>query len=136
MLNQGKEKEKDLKEMKNMLKLHERPYFMIVMRTFAIQKNWNDISEFIKMKNPPVSYQFLAEICHEYGNVPLAIEAVKKIKDFDEKIPILMDMAQWREAIEESYNGKRLEYLDEIRIKGPAFVEDFIKEEERKRATK
>ena len=88
------------------------------------------------MKNPPVSYQFLAEICHEYGNVPLAIEAVKKIKDFDEKIPILMDMAQWREAIEESYNGKRLEYLDEIRIKGPAFVEDFIKEEERKRATK
>jgi hypothetical protein len=38
------------------------------------------------MAKPPVPFAYLAEICHEYGNVPLAIESIRRIKDFDEKI--------------------------------------------------
>ena len=45
------------------------------------------------MKKPPISFGFLAEICHEYGNVPLAVEASKKISDYDEKITMLIDFA-------------------------------------------
>jgi Vps16, C-terminal region len=85
------------------------------------------------MKKPPVTYAFLAEVCTEFGKVPFAVEAIKKISDYDEKIPMLIDIGQWRDAIEEAFNGKRLEYLDDIRQKGPAFVTDFIKEEQQKR---
>ena len=80
------------------------------------------------MKKTPVTYQFLADVCIEYGQVKLAVDSIKKITDFDEKIPMLIDISQWRDAIEEAFNGKRLEYLDDIRAKGPSFVEDFIKE--------
>jgi hypothetical protein len=88
------------------------------------------------MKKPPVTYSFLAELCIEHGKVPMAVEAIKKISDYDEKIPMLIDIAQWRDAIEECFNGKRMEFLDEIRQKGPGFVEDFIREETVKRGTK
>lgn len=47
-----------------------------------------------------------------------------------------MDFAQWKEAIEESFNGKKLDYLDEIKMKGPVFVEDFIREEQAKRGNR
>ena len=49
---------------------------------------------------------------------------------------MLIDNAQWRDAIEETLISKRLEYLDEIRQKGPTFVEDFIREEMVKRGGK
>ncbi len=45
------------------------------------------------MKKPPVPYAFMAEICHEFGNVPLAVESIRKITDYDEKIPMLMDIS-------------------------------------------
>ena len=85
------------------------------------------------MKKPPVTYAFLAEICVEGGKLPLATEALRRISDPDEKIPKLIDIQQWRDAIEESFACKRLEYLDEIKAKGPSFIEDFIKEEQVKR---
>jgi hypothetical protein len=44
------------------------------------------------MKNTPVSYAFLAEVCIEGGKLPLATEAIRKIKDVDEKIPKLIDI--------------------------------------------
>ena len=75
----------------------------------------------------------MAEICNEGGKIPLAVEAIRKIGDYDEKINMLIELGQWRDAIEEAYNGKKLDYLDEIRAKGPKFVEDFIKEEQIKR---
>ena len=49
---------------------------------------------------------------------------------------MFMDFAQWREAIEEAFSKGKLDYLDDIRMKGPAFVEDFIHEEELKRNVK
>lgn len=132
----GKDRERDVKELKNALKLPEKYYYMMAIRGFAKADNWNDLQYFIEMKKSPITYSFLAELCIEHGKVPLAVEAIKKISDYDEKIPMLIDIAQWREAIEESFNGKRLEFLDEIRQKGPSFVEDFIREEQVKRGTK
>mmetsp|Transcript_3465 Transcript_3465/g.2463 ORF Transcript_3465/g.2463 Transcript_3465/m.2463 type:complete len:89 (+) Transcript_3465:934-1200(+) len=88
------------------------------------------------MKKAPVPFAFMAEVCHDYGNMPMAVEAIKRISDYDEKIGMLMDFGQWREAIEESFNGKKLDYLDDIRMKGPPFVEDFIREEQMKRNVK
>lgn len=49
---------------------------------------------------------------------------------------MLIDIGQWRDAIEETLISKRMEYLDEIRQKGPSFVEDFIKEEMVKKGIK
>ena len=132
----GKDKEKDVKELKNQLKINEKYYYMMVIRGFARSDNWNDFYYFVQQKKSVVTYSFLAELAIEHGRVPVAVEAIKKIQDFDEKIPMLIDIAQWRDAIEESFNGKRLEFLDEIRQKGPPFVEDFIKEEMAKRSTK
>jgi hypothetical protein len=109
---------------------------MMAIRGFARCNNWEDVTYFINMKKTPVTYSFLAELCIEYGRVPLAVEAIKKISDYDEKIPMLIDIGQWRDAIEETMISKRLEYLDEIRQKGPSFVEDFIREEQVKRGVK
>jgi len=67
------------------------------------------------MKKAIVPYAFLAEVCYDYGNIPLAVESIKKITDYDEKIPMLIDIGQWREAIEEIHNGKKFDYLDDVR---------------------
>jgi ATP-dependent helicase/DNAse subunit B len=125
----GKDGETCLKDINKTLKLGEKYHFMMIIRAQAMAQQWDDIKEFIKMKKPPVTYSFLAEVCHEFGKVPFAVEAIKKISDYDEKITMLIDIGQWRDAIEESFNGKRLEYLDDIRAKGPSFVQDFIREE-------
>lgn len=136
LISGGKDKEKDVKDLKNALKLPEKYYFMMAIRGFAKADNWNDVYYFIQMKKPPVTYSFLAELCIEYGKVPMGVEAIKKITDYDEKIPMLIDIAQWREAIEETFNSKRMEFLDDIRMKGPSFIEDFIREETVKRSVK
>lgn len=47
------------------------------------------------MKKPPVTFSFLAEICHDYSNDDLALEAIKKISDYDEKITMLIDFNRW-----------------------------------------
>lgn len=99
---------------------------MVVVRAFAMNGNWDDVAAFVQMKKPPIPYQFMAEICNEYGNIPLAVESIRKINDTDEKILMFIDIQQWREAIEESFSSKKSEYIDEIRRKGPNFVEGKI----------
>lgn len=118
-----KEGEAQIRDMLKSLKFSEKHHFMMAIRGLAIASKWDDVVHFINMKKSPVTYSFLAEICIEHGKVPLAVEAIKKISDYDEKIPMLIDIGQWRDAIEESFQGKRLEYLDDIRQKGPTFVE-------------
>jgi hypothetical protein len=47
MLTDGrmsKEKDKEIKDMKNGLKLNEKTYFMIVIRAFAKNSSWDDVS--------------------------------------------------------------------------------------------
>ena len=68
---------------------------MMIIRGWAQQKNWEDIREFIRMKKPPVTFSYLAEICHDNANDDLALEAIKKISDYDEKITMLIDFGRW-----------------------------------------
>ena len=76
---------------------------MMIIRAQAKAGQWDDIKEFIKMKKPPVAYSFLAEVCNEFGKVPFAVDAIKKISDYDEKITMLIEIGQWRDAIAESF---------------------------------
>ena len=130
------DQEKDVRDIKNSLKLQEKYYFMMAIRGWAKAGKWEEVTHFIQMKKTPVTYSFLAEICVDHKKIPLAVEAIKKISDYDEKIPMLIDIEQWRDAIEECFNGKRMEYLDDVKQKGPSFVEDFIREEQQKRGLK
>jgi hypothetical protein len=41
----------------------------------------------------------MVEICNSEGKKDLARDAALKIKDVHEKVPILMDIEYWREAI-------------------------------------
>lgn len=123
LLQQGKEKEKEVKELKKSLNINEKTYFMIVFKAFAKMGNWEDTASFLKMKKPPIPFAFMAEVCYDEGNIPLAVEAIRRISDYDDKIPMLIDIGQWRDAIDETFNGKKFDYLDDIRQKGPAFVE-------------
>lgn len=54
---------------------------MMVIKAISKAKKWDEVSEFIKMKKGPVPNSFIAEMCYEYGNIPLAVEAIKKISD-------------------------------------------------------
>jgi hypothetical protein len=83
----------------------------------------------------------MVETCFSEGKKDLARDAALKIKDVHEKVPILMDIEYWREAIQETFAGKvQDQYIDDIRAKAAekkvTFIEDFIQEEEKKRAKK
>ena len=67
---QGKDRDKDVKDLKNNIKLNERNYFMVVIKAFAKNGNWEDVAEFVKMKKPPVPFAFMAEVCFDFGNIP------------------------------------------------------------------
>ena len=49
---------------------------------------------------------------------------------------MLIDFSRWQEAVEEVFNGKKFEYLDDIKSKAPAFVNDFIRDEQIRRGNK
>jgi hypothetical protein len=53
--------------------MNERTYFMICIRAFAQAKNWEDVNAFVTMKKPPVAHAYIAEICYDYGNIPMAV---------------------------------------------------------------
>jgi len=129
----GKDGEQALREMYKSLKVPEKYHLMLAIRGAAKSGQWEVVTEYIRMKKPQVPYSFLAEVCLEGGKPPLATEAIRRISDPDEKIPMLIDIQQWRDSIEEAFACKKLDYLDEIKAKGPSFVEDFIKEEQIKR---
>jgi hypothetical protein len=140
-----KEGEAQIRDMLKSLKFSEKHHFMMAIRGLAIASKWDDVVHFINMKKSPVTYSFLAEICIEHGKVPLAVEAIKKISDYDEKIPMLIDIGQWRDAIEEK--ASKANVLNILMISGKKdqpllskfflslkyLFRDFIKEEQVKR---
>ena len=92
-----------VRDINKTLKLQEKYHYMMVIRGMAKAGQWDDIRQFVTQKKPVVSFAFLAEIANDNGKVPLAVEAIRKIADFDEKIPMLIDIGQWRDAIEETF---------------------------------
>lgn len=87
------------RDMYKQFKLPEKYHFMMCIRALAKQGKWEVVKEYIQMKKPPVTYQFLVDVCMEQGKKDFARDAALKITDYDEKIPILIDIEYWREAI-------------------------------------
>lgn len=54
---------------------------------------------------------------------------MQKVSDADERIQLLMDIEQWKPAVEEIFATKRqdTEVLDELTHRAPPFVQDFIR---------
>lgn len=128
---QGKDGEQLQRDMFKLFKLPEKYHAMMAVRALAKQGKWDIVKDYITMKNPPCSYQFMVEICMSEGKKDLARDAALKIKDVDVKVPILIDIEYWREAIQEAFAGKAQDqYLDDIRAKAQekrvTFIEDFI----------
>ena len=88
----GRDGEQATREMYKSLKVPEKFHFMLAIRGAAKQGQWEVVTDYIKMKKPPVTYAFLAEVCVEGGKLPLATEAIRRISDPDEKIPMLIDI--------------------------------------------
>ena len=84
---------------------------MMAIRAVAKQGKWDIVKDYISMKNPPCTYQFMVETCYTESKkeglpreesqkiLSLARDAALKIKDVHEKVPILIDIEYWREAI-------------------------------------
>ena len=47
----------------------------------------------------------MVETCFAEGKKDLARDAALKIKDVHEKVPILIDIEYWRDAIQETFAG-------------------------------
>ena len=90
--SKGKDGDAGIRDMLKSMKILERHHFMLVIRSLARNNQWNQVVEFINQKKPAVTYSFMAEVCVEHGKVPFAVQAIKKITDYDEKIPRLIDI--------------------------------------------
>ena len=79
----------------------------------------------------------MGELCIEGGNKKLAILAIRKEKRYDLRFNMLVDIEAWLEAVEEVFSNKKkddfIENIERIRKEGPDFVEDFIREAEKKK---
>ena len=73
----------------------------------------------------------------ESGNKNFANMAIRKEKRYDLKINMLIQAESWQEAVEEIYSNKKHAdfdmFLEKVRMSGPPFVEDFIREQAQKR---
>ena len=138
----------ELSKMRNDYKLPEEAYFSIVFRAYIVEARntgsgkeqdakLTKLQNFIDEKPPKVPYLTMAELCVEAGKdgrfKELAILAIKKEKVYELKIQALIDTEAWQEACKEAFAPKRpkdeLEtFIEQIRKKGPPFVEDFIRD--------
>lgn len=72
-VRQNNEKnDEEAKSLKRQLQLPESSYFIWVIKAYAENKNWAEVSKFIKMgKKCPVPFSAIAEICYKEGNKDL-----------------------------------------------------------------
>lgn len=88
----------------------------------------------VNEKTPQAPYLAMGELLYEAQNKPLACKAIRKDKKFEQKMQMLIEGESWHEACEELYMNKKNpdfdEYREKILMVGPAFVSDFIKEQE------
>ena len=60
------------------------------------------------------------DLCKTQGKNLLATMAAHKLPSKDDRILALIDLDQWKDAIELSIKHDRRFYLDDIRTKGPS----------------
>jgi hypothetical protein len=93
---------------------------MYILQSHAFKKDWDPTIRFVEAENPPVPAHFLYELCIAHGKNLLATKAAHKLPGKDERIVALIDLCQWKDAVELCFKLDRKFYLDDIREKGPA----------------
>ena len=79
------------KNLKRSLNLNEQVYFAIAVRAYAESKNWPQVVQIMKMKNPPVPYSTMGEILCDAGNRELAQDAFRKVPNKDLRVELLIE---------------------------------------------
>lgn len=142
-------KSKVFAEIKSLREAHKFPeviYWSIIFRANAMDaqntsdsneavKKWQQIQTLVNEKNPKVPFVTMGEICLAYGNKQLAATAFRREKRHDLKVKWLIESECWLEATQEIFGNKKHAdfemFLAMLRERGPPFVEDLIRDEER-----
>ncbi len=69
----------------------DRIYFMIEIRALAQSGQWEAVKSKLT-KKCPIPFQAFSEICFEFHNVQLAVDAALRVSDFEERIQALLEM--------------------------------------------
>lgn len=101
------------------------------------KRKWQTVQNMIHEKGSPVPYLTMGELLLEANSKDLAIQAIRREARYEPKINMLIDAEAWLEAVEETFAKRRHpefeNFVAMIRAKAPAFVEDFIKEQQNKK---
>jgi hypothetical protein len=72
--------DEEAKSIKRQLQVVETTYFTWVVKAYAENKNWAEVSKFIKMgKKCPIPFATIAEICYKEGNKDLLKEVIMQV---------------------------------------------------------
>ncbi len=112
--NNGKQSEV-AKQLKKDLKLNDEVYNQMLVYSFALAGQWENINEFINMKKNPCSPAAMGEICYGFGKKEVAKSAFLRISDADDKINLLIEYEMWEDAVKQTFAHKKQEdYLEEL----------------------
>jgi hypothetical protein len=105
------------------LQLTDKQHFTFLISAQAEQGQFDYIQKnYLNTTKKIVSSRSIAEICLRHKQKDLAAKFAAKIADYEEKIPFLIDLERWEEAMNEIVTGKKFDYVDELRAKGPRGV--------------
>lgn len=93
--------------------------YTYIVQSHARKNDWDPAIRYIEAEQPKVSPYFLLELCMSSGKQLLATKAAHKLPSKDDRILALIDLCQWKEAVELCFKLDRKYYLDDIRQKGP-----------------
>lgn len=95
-----------------------------MVKAYAENKNWAEVSKFIKMgKKCPVPFAAIAEICFKEGNKDLLKEALLQIPKDQERVELLIEFQLWIPACQEMFKTNLHEdYVEELRAKAPSWI--------------
>lgn len=146
--DQVKAAHSEVKNMRLNYKLPEQAYYSVVFRANAqdamrtadgarAKKKWQIVQNMVQEKTSPVPFLTMGELLLEANSKDLAVQAIRREPRYEPKINMLIDAEAWLEAVEETFAKRRHpefeNFVAMIRAKAPAFVEDFIKEQQNKK---
>jgi hypothetical protein len=115
-------------KMQKELKLPSKLFETIVVQTHIKEQMWGKVKAKISMKSPPCPFEYIAELCYFANNREMAVEAMVKIPDEEERILMLINYACWQPAVEEVFKTKNpANYTDFLLHKSPKWVHEQVR---------
>lgn len=92
-------------------------------------KKPQEVLNYLKEKNPKLPFKYIAEIFIEFDERQYAMEAVQKIKNVDDQMPLLIQLGEWKTAVDAAFSSDDPGYyLEQIERNGPSFVRELIRD--------